>query len=60
MNHHFHIELARQRADELHRAAAMSRLAPKRTHRERRTHGRWLGTMTRRAWTLRDAPDPTR
>jgi hypothetical protein len=60
MNHHFTAELARQRTDELHRAAAISRLVPKRPRAERRTHGRWFGTMTRRAWTLRSAPDPTR
>jgi hypothetical protein len=60
MNHHFTIELARQRVDELHRAAAFSRLVPKPPRAERRAHVRWFGTMTRRAWALRGTPDPTR
>jgi len=56
MNSQAHIYIAQVRADELHRAAAISRLVPRRTWRGRVTGSRGYGVVARRVCALRGAP----
>lgn len=58
MNTHLHLYLAQTRADELHRSAALSRLLPRRSRRERLQS--CYGVVARRVMTLRAAPGSAR
>lgn len=56
--HHFHLELFKQRADELHREAEISRLVSNRPRRERVRvrETRVYCAVARRVWAVRGVP----